>query len=109
MPQTELGRLGGKTTSINYLAWEKLPDLRPASYPGVQTSRDGALVGTDRAALEACIKFVSVKGGEASAFRDGPSRTFKQPQVSNMSYTVMRRRIFDICSWLFARARASLS
>jgi hypothetical protein len=56
MPQTELGRLGGKTTSINHLAWEKLPDLRPASYPGVQTSRDGALVGTDRAAVEARIK-----------------------------------------------------
>jgi hypothetical protein len=56
-PQIELGRaFGGKTTSSNYLGWPKLQDLLPASYPGVQTSRDGALVSTDRAALEMRIR-----------------------------------------------------
>ncbi len=53
-PQVELGRaIGGKATSGSYLAWLKLTDLLPASYPGVKTSRDGALVDVDRPALEA--------------------------------------------------------
>jgi len=37
---------------IHYLAWPLLPDLLPASFPGVKTSRDDALVDIDRAALE---------------------------------------------------------
>ncbi|HRX62391.1 MAG TPA: N-6 DNA methylase [Candidatus Competibacter sp.] len=36
----------------HYLAWLLLPDLLPASFPGVKTSRDDALVDIDRAALE---------------------------------------------------------
>lgn len=44
------------------------------------------------------------KRRESVGVRDGPSRTFKQPQVSNMSYTVMRRRIFDLMRLAF-RAR----
>ncbi|MFO1423951.1 MAG: type ISP restriction/modification enzyme [Candidatus Competibacteraceae bacterium] len=36
----------------HYLAWPLLPDLLPASFPGVKTSRDDALVDIDRAALE---------------------------------------------------------
>ncbi|MGB4945989.1 MAG: type ISP restriction/modification enzyme [Candidatus Competibacter denitrificans] len=36
----------------HYLAWPLLPDLLPASFPGVKTSRDEALVDIDRAALE---------------------------------------------------------
>ncbi|MCB1769696.1 MAG: N-6 DNA methylase, partial [Candidatus Competibacteraceae bacterium] len=35
-----------------YLAWPRLPELLPASFPGVKTSRDDALVDIDRAALE---------------------------------------------------------
>ncbi|MBU1664115.1 MAG: N-6 DNA methylase [Gammaproteobacteria bacterium] len=37
----------------NYLAWPRLPELFPVSYPGIKTSRDAALVQVDRAALEA--------------------------------------------------------
>ncbi|MGH6636734.1 MAG: type ISP restriction/modification enzyme, partial [Gammaproteobacteria bacterium] len=52
-PQIELGRaFGGKTTSSYYLSWPRLPELFPISYPGVKTSRDGALIDIDRAALE---------------------------------------------------------
>ena len=49
----ELGRpfKPGKT-SIQYLKWPKLPYLFPASFPGVKTSRDPALVDIDRAVLE---------------------------------------------------------
>ncbi|MDS4030527.1 MAG: type ISP restriction/modification enzyme [Candidatus Contendobacter sp.] len=36
----------------HYLAWPLLPELLPASFPGVQTSRDDALVDIDRTALE---------------------------------------------------------
>ena len=36
----------------HYLAWPLLPELLPASFPGVKTSRDDALVDIDRAALE---------------------------------------------------------
>ena len=36
----------------HYLSWPLLPDLLPASFPGVQTSRDDALVDIDRLALE---------------------------------------------------------
>ena len=36
----------------HYLSWPLLPDLLPASFPGVKTSRDDALVDIDRAALE---------------------------------------------------------
>jgi hypothetical protein len=36
----------------HYLAWPRLPELLPASFPGVKTSRDDALVDIDRAALE---------------------------------------------------------
>jgi Type ISP C-terminal specificity domain/N-6 DNA Methylase len=53
VPQIELGRaFGGKTTSSNYLSWMRLPEIFPISYPGVKTSRDGALVDVDRTALE---------------------------------------------------------
>ncbi len=36
----------------HYLAWPRLPELLPASFPGVKTSRDNALVDIDRVALE---------------------------------------------------------
>ncbi len=36
----------------HYLTWPLLPDLLPASFPGVKTSRDDALVDIDHAALE---------------------------------------------------------
>ncbi|MCB1920636.1 MAG: N-6 DNA methylase, partial [Candidatus Competibacteraceae bacterium] len=36
----------------HYLTWLRLPELLPASFPGVKTSRDDALVDIDRAALE---------------------------------------------------------
>jgi hypothetical protein len=41
-----------KTVGAHYLAWPLLPDLLPASFPGVKTSRDEALVDIDRTALE---------------------------------------------------------
>lgn len=49
----ELGRpfKPGKT-SAGYLHWPRLPEIFPISYPGVKTSRDGALVDIDRATLE---------------------------------------------------------
>lgn len=36
----------------DYLAWPALPDLLPASYPGVKTSRDGFVVDIDQRRLE---------------------------------------------------------
>ncbi len=52
-PIAEIG-LPFKPMQINadYLSWPLLPDLLPASFPGVKTSRDDALVDIDRAALE---------------------------------------------------------
>ena len=36
----------------DYLSWPRLPELFPASFPGVKTSRDDFLVAIDRATLE---------------------------------------------------------
>ncbi|MGB5063668.1 MAG: type ISP restriction/modification enzyme [Candidatus Competibacter sp.] len=41
-----------KTVKADYLSWPLLPDLLPASFPGVKTSRDDALVDIDCTALE---------------------------------------------------------
>ena len=41
-----------KIVKADYLSWPLLPELLPASFPGVKTSRDDALVDIDRAALE---------------------------------------------------------
>jgi predicted helicase len=41
-----------KIVNVDYLSWPLLPELLPASFPGVKTSRDDALVDIDRAALE---------------------------------------------------------
>ncbi len=41
--------------SKDWFDWPALPDLFPVSFPGVQTSRDGFLVGTDVDLLEARI------------------------------------------------------
>ena len=40
----------------NYLAWPRLPELFPISYPGIKTSRDAALVEVDRAVLEVRLR-----------------------------------------------------
>ncbi len=42
--------------TAHYLAWPRLPELLPASFPGVKTSRDDALVDIDRTALEQRIR-----------------------------------------------------
>jgi hypothetical protein len=39
-----------------YLAWPKLPDLFPTSFPGIQTSRDDVVVDIDRDKLEARMR-----------------------------------------------------
>ena len=53
VPQVALGRpFKPSVTSHHYLEWARLSELFPHSYPGVKTSRDGALIDTDRAALE---------------------------------------------------------
>ncbi len=41
------------STGDDYLTWPKLPELFPASFPGVTTSRDDFLVAIDRETLEA--------------------------------------------------------
>ena len=52
-PPVELGYpFMPRTTGENYLDWPKLPELFPTSFPGVKTSRDDALVDTDRDRLE---------------------------------------------------------
>ena len=51
-PRNELGLpLVPMTTNRGYLDWPLLPDLFPASFPGVKTSRDDVLVDIDREAL----------------------------------------------------------
>jgi len=53
LPPLELGLpFTPMQVEAHYLAWPLLPDLLPASFPGVKTSRDEALVDIDRAALE---------------------------------------------------------
>ncbi len=44
-----------RALGADYLSWPKLPELFPASFPGVKTSRDDALVDIDRDRLEARI------------------------------------------------------
>ncbi|MEM1054675.1 MAG: type ISP restriction/modification enzyme [Bacteroidota bacterium] len=54
MPEPSLGLpFVPREAAQDYFNWPKLPDLFPASFPGVKTSRDGALVDIDRDALEA--------------------------------------------------------
>lgn len=40
----------------DYLAWPRLPELFPASFPGVNTARDDFVVAIDRATLEARLQ-----------------------------------------------------
>ncbi|MDP2955173.1 MAG: hypothetical protein Q8N53_02025, partial [Longimicrobiales bacterium] len=55
-PMVELGYpFMPRSTAEGYLTWPKLPDLLPASFPGVKTSRDDFLVDIDRDRLEARI------------------------------------------------------
>lgn len=57
VPRPALGwAFGMRATSASYLAWPTLPELLPASYPGIKTSRDTALVDIDRGALEARMR-----------------------------------------------------
>ncbi|TGE20117.1 type ISP restriction/modification enzyme [Hymenobacter elongatus] len=42
-----------RAVADEYLTWPTLPQVFPASFPGVKTSRDEALVSIDRAELEA--------------------------------------------------------
>ena len=52
-PSLELGLpFTPMQVQAHYLAWPRLPELLPASFPGVKTSRDDALVDIDRVALE---------------------------------------------------------
>lgn len=56
-PVLELGlALIPGTTSKRYLAWPKLPDLFPVSFPGIKTSRDNALVEMDKTVLHERLK-----------------------------------------------------
>ncbi len=43
------------TVSEDWFDWPALPELFPASFPGVKTSRDGFLVDTDLDRLKARI------------------------------------------------------
>ena len=56
-PVLEVG-LPYMPTQVNpaYLAWPKLPDLFPVSFPGVKTSRDDVVVDIDRDRLEARMR-----------------------------------------------------
>lgn len=42
-----------RAVAAEYLTWPTLPEVFPASFPGVKTSRDEALVSIDRTELEA--------------------------------------------------------
>ena len=55
--QVEVGyAIGLQSVHAAYLAWPRLPELFPQSYPGIKTSRDAELVDIDRAALEARLR-----------------------------------------------------
>jgi hypothetical protein len=52
-PPLELGLpFMPRATGDDYLDWPKLPKLIPTSFPGIKTSRDAAVVDTDRERLE---------------------------------------------------------
>jgi len=52
-PPLKLGLpLMPRSTGDDYLDWPKLPEIFPANFPGVKTSRDDAVVDTDRDRLE---------------------------------------------------------
>ena len=56
-PEPALGLpFAPREAAPTYFDWPALPDLFPASFPGVKTSRDGALVDTDRQRLEDRIR-----------------------------------------------------
>ena len=42
-----------RVVEVDYLAWPRLPELFPAAFPGIKTSRDSILVDIDRERLEA--------------------------------------------------------
>lgn len=74
-PQLELGwAFGGKATASAYLAWPRLPELFPVSYPGIMTSRDSALVDVDRAALETHMqRYFDPEVNDADISREMPA------------------------------------
>lgn len=52
-PPLKLGLpLMPRSTGDNYLDWPTLPEIFPANFPGVKTSRDDAVIDTDRDRLE---------------------------------------------------------
>ena len=56
-PVLKLGlQFKATTVSVGYLAWPKLPELLPVSFPGVKTSRDDFLVSIDRDVLETRLR-----------------------------------------------------
>ncbi len=53
-PVSALGCLfAERTFTSNFIAWPRLPDLLPLSFPGIKTSRDPLVVDIDRERLEA--------------------------------------------------------
>lgn len=56
-PVSALGcRFADRTFTAHYISWPRLPQLLPASFPGIKTSRDPLVVDIDRDRLEARMK-----------------------------------------------------
>jgi hypothetical protein len=52
-PPVEIGLpFSPATVSVEYLTWPRLPELFPESFPGIQTSRDNAVVDIDLSRLK---------------------------------------------------------
>lgn len=63
-----------KAVEAHYIDWLLLPDLLPTSFPGVQTSRDDALVDIDHKALEQRIRcYFDPKTSDQTAYQAAPS------------------------------------
>lgn len=77
----------------NYLAWPRLPELFPISFPGIKTSRDQLLVDIDRDQLEARMKrYFDSRVSDETMARESPcalesAARFKAPEVRRAMQT----------------------
>ncbi len=59
-----------RVVEVDYLAWPRLPELFPASFPGIKTSRDSLLIDTDRERLAARMRlYMNPQVGDAEIAR----------------------------------------
>lgn len=74
-PELRLGHVYARSqTDVAYLDWPRLTELFPHSYPGVKTSRDGALIDSDRTVLaQRMARYFDPKIEDAAIAKEMPT------------------------------------